>query len=138
MTDSGTLTVRVNLGRGAYPIEGATVLIQSEEETNAAQSYSVRTDRDGRTETVRLAAPRRELSLRPSPESTPYASYSIEITREGFYPMRIREVAIFPGVAATLPVNLIPLAEYDAESVFPRGNLRLDTSEGGVLGGGAV
>lgn len=138
MSDNGTLVVRVKLAEGAYPVEGATVLIRSENEADAAQSHSLRTDRNGSTPPLRLAAPQKGLSLLPSPSASPYTSYSAQITKPGFYPVTVRDISVFPGITATLPVNLIPLAESGSEEVYPRGNLRFDTAESGFVGGGAV
>ena len=36
---------------------------------------------------------------------------------------------MFPGIFTTLPVNMIPLAEFDPDRVYPRGNLQTDASE---------
>ncbi|HBJ18148.1 MAG TPA: hypothetical protein DDY70_00130 [Clostridiales bacterium] len=135
MTDYGTLTVRVGLGSGAYPIEGATVHIKGSDDDNADVVFSLETNRDGKTESVRLPTPKKSLSLVPDPASRPYSTYTVGITKSGFYPLTITDVAMFPGIFTTLPVNMIPLAEFDSARVYPRDTLNPDTSEDGTLGG---
>ena len=129
MTDYGTLVVRVGLGSGAYPIEGATVRIRGSDENNTDVVFSLETDRNGRTEGVRLPTPKKSLSFVPDPETKPSSDYTVEITKSGFYPLTVTDVTMFPGIFTTLPVNMIPLAEFDPDRVYPRGNLQTDASE---------
>lgn len=138
MTDYGTLAVRVGLGSGAYPLPGAIVRIKGSDDDNTGVVFSLETDSSGKTANVRLPTPKKSLSLAPEPEARPYSTYTVEITKEGYYPISVTDVAMFPGVFATLPVNMIPLAEFDSSRVFPRGNLNIDASEEGILGGDAT
>lgn len=136
MTDYGTLAVRVGLGNGAYPVSEVTVRIKGSDDDNAEIVFSLETDASGKTAGVRLPTPKKSLSLVPDPEARPYSTYTVEITKDGFYPLTVTDVAMFPGIFATLPVNMIPLAEFDPTRVYPRGNLNIDASEEGTLGGG--
>lgn len=136
MTDYGTLALRVTLGGGAYPVADAVVRIYGSDDDNADVVFSLMTDTDGKTEGVRLPTPKKSLSLVPDPEEIPYSTYTVEITKEGFYPLTITDVTMFPGIFTTLPVNMIPLAEFDSGRVYPRGNPKSDTSGQYAPGGG--
>ena len=112
---TGYLKVSVAGGGGAYPVQGAIVLIKSGE--GGGVIYSLRTDSSGQTVTVPLAAKEGELSESPG-NDMPYTVYSAEIIKDGYYRSFINEVRVFEGVSATLPVNLVPLGYGD----FPYGD----------------
>ena len=107
-TEYGTLAVSAE-GGGAIPIPDATVRIRGADEENRFTEYSLVTDRDGITERVSLPAPPRSLSLAPGAPEKPYASYDVEIIKEGFYTKRILGAAIFAGIDADIPVVMLPL-----------------------------
>ena len=77
-----------------------------------AVTTAVRTDRDGMTPPMTLAAPPRSASLAPG-QVTPYALYTVEAMREGFVPLTALHVTLFAGVPAVLPVALTPLPEKE-------------------------
>lgn len=112
----GFLTVRTFTAGGALPVEGSNVFIKGAEESNTAVRLSLLTDRSGMTEKVSLPAPAKSISLFPGGGEESYSSYDVEITKEGFYTKTIKNLPIFPGISATLPVNMLPLSLYDAES----------------------
>ena len=116
-TEYGTLAVSAE-GGGAIPIPDATVRIRGADEENRFTEYSLVTDRDGITDRVSLPAPPRSLSLAPGAPEKPYASYDVEIIKEGFYTKRILGAAIFAGIDADIPVVMLPLGVGDDGGVI--------------------
>ena len=116
-TEYGTLAVSAE-GGGAIPIPDATVRIRGADEENRFTEYSLVTDRDGITDRVSLPAPPRSLSLAPGAPEKPYASYDVEIIKEGFYTTRILGAAIFAGIDADIPVVMLPLGVGDDGGVI--------------------
>ena len=107
---------------GALPVEGASVRILGAEEANRGVAYSLITDLDGLTETVRLPAPSREYSMSPDPTEAPYSLYDLEISKDGYFPKRIYGVMIFAGVSSLQEINMIPSSD-NFPSDYPRGNV---------------
>ncbi len=106
----GYLKVRVFGADEAFPIEGAIVLISAANATSGENGVvrSLRTDMSGVTETVAL--PAKPVSLSEEPGAIdPFSVYNVEIKKDGYYTVNNINVPVFEGVAATLPVRLIPL-----------------------------
>ena len=122
MTDYGTLLVRTTTASGAYPVAGVNVSITGTSEIGKDVRFSVMTDENGTTQAILLPAPPRALSLSPESAETPYASYDVEIFKQGYYRKKLFDVAIFPGIASILPVNMIPSTPYNTEENAPRDN----------------
>ena len=121
LEDFGNFTARAYTA-GALPVEGAIVRILGAEEDNRTVAYSLLTDVDGLTETVRLPAPRKEYSMAPDPKMPPYSLYDLEITADGYFPKRIYGVMIFSGVNSLQEINMIPSSD-NFPSDYPRGNV---------------
>ena len=123
MANTGNMTVRVTLGGGAVPVEGATVIIRGSGEDTAMEPISLLTDRDGTTEPIALITPDKALSQAPGAVSLPYSVYDITVSKDGFYTKRISNLAMFSGINATLPVNLIPISRYQSYTDIPGADL---------------
>ena len=121
LTGLGTLTVRLFTAGGAAPVEGALVIISGADETNGTTRHSLITDVDGKTQAVELAAPLRANSLSPGSPGEIYSRYNVELSRDGYYSKIIRDVPVFAGVSATLPINMIPRSRYDNGDNLPSG-----------------
>lgn len=120
--DFGTLKIRATSASGAIPISGAIARITGGEESNRDIAKSLITDSDGITPKVKLPTPKRSYSLTPEDEESPFALYDVEVTAEGYFTKRIIGVAIFSGINAILPVNMIP--ESDSQDTnYPKGNV---------------
>lgn len=120
--DFGTLRIRATSASGAIPILGAIARITGGEESNRNVARSLITDSDGITPKVKLPTPKRSYSLTPEDEESPFALYDVEVTAEGYFTKRIIGVAIFSGINAILPVNMIP--ESDSPNAnYPKGNV---------------
>lgn len=113
-SDTAVLRVAVTTALGAQPLENALVTVSTAPDENGTRTllYAVRTDRDGMTPPMTLAAPPRSASLAPG-QVTPYALYTVEAVREGFVPLTALHVTLFAGVPAVLPVALTPLPEKE-------------------------
>ena len=120
--DFGTLRIRATSASGAIPIMGAIVRIMGGEEANQDVIKSLVTDNDGITPKVKLPTPKRSYSLTPEDEESPFALYDVDISADGYFTKRIIGVAIFSGINAILPVNMIPESESPLVN-YPKGNV---------------
>lgn len=123
---SATLVVQVSAAQGAYPIERATVIVESDDEYDRIVPTSAETDRDGNTPPFVLPTPPRIYSLSPNESEVAYATYRVFVSKTGYYSKIIRNLPMFEGVATTLPVNLIPDTLYDAMHDGPKNGDDLD------------
>ena len=126
--NNGYLIVNVVTARGAIPVPGASVTVYDTSDEGRPPVAVVFTDSAGKTEKLTLAAPARALSEQPG-NVKPFATYMIEIDKAGYYPVTKNDVPIFTGVTSIQPVDLMPLAEYDSDSVYPRYGLVTDEYE---------
>ncbi len=112
----GFLIVNVNTANGALPLEGARVTIYASSPTDGANLdsniiYTLKTDKNGKTEKVALQTKSKELSLSSS-NPIPYDSYNITVTRDGYYDSSYLGVPIFQGITSLQNASLIPLSEF--------------------------
>ena len=120
----GFLTVKVTTANGAIPIENAAVHISGydpkDEGTDTGDAiYSLRTDLSGRTDTVALNTKDAVLSNTPG-NITPFSTYNITVTADGYYESEKINVPIFQGITSIQNVELIPLSEFaDPYSATP-------------------
>lgn len=136
MSDIGSLFILVTEGGGGYPIEGARVRITGADEDDRGYDTTYLTDRSGTVGPIYLPAPAVAFSQVPDPKQNAYASYDVSVTADGFYRKDVNGVAIFSGIRANLPINLVPFSRYlpqDNRPDNPQTNL---PGNGGVAGGG--
>ena len=99
--------VRVTTARGAIPLEDAQVRIRREDPQDSGILYALRTDRDGLTKKVTLSTP--PLSNSESPQGgVPYATYGVDVFKEGYAPLSFHNVPVFPGVVSVQPAVMVP------------------------------
>ncbi len=107
--DEGYLQIRTVTAEGAVPLAGVLVLIKNPR-TNELLAQ-LRTDADGLTAAAPLRTVSRELSeVEGNP--TPYDTYDIEISLDGFYGVKSENVPVFGGITNLQTVSLIPLPEF--------------------------
>ena len=106
----GYIKIRASTASSAFPISGAVVQIRGSEEGSGGEEYSVVTGVDGTSVTIELSAPAFALSQSPNPAEQPYSTYEITATAEGYYPIRLSGVAVFPEVVSIIPLDFIPNA----------------------------
>lgn len=121
----GSLVVRTYLAEGALPVEGALVRVVSTDEGVVGEEHSRFTDVDGVTPEITLPAPLKALSTAPGAPEQPYYTYRVTVTKDGYYPKSVEEVAVFEGVMTALPVNMIARTDGGA----PAGTLNSISSE---------
>ena len=117
---AGYLIVRVSTALGAIPLEDALVTIRGAEQQNSDVIYSKRTNSSGVTERVSLSAPNIRESESPG-YPRPYAVYSVDISKPGYLPLRLENVAIFDSITSIQPAIMIPLTDNKyADSFTPK------------------
>ena len=126
MNQTGYLIVNVSTARGAIPLAGAAVTVMLDEPENSTVFTVLTTDTAGKTDRIELPAPDRSLSESPG-NAKPYATYTLQIDKEGYYSVTNAGVPVFAGITSIQPVEMLPLAEYDAGRVYPR--VGLDSAE---------
>ena len=99
---SGGLKIQAYGGSIADPVSNALVTVFDNENTGL---YTVYTDPDGETEILPLAAPTPAYSEAPEGEQ-PYFTYNAEIRADGYIPLRIEGIQIFPDVISLQPAVL--------------------------------
>lgn len=115
----GYLIVNVSTARGAIPLDGASVTVMYDEENNTSVFTVLTTDMSGKTPKIELPAPPRALSETPG-NTRPYATYALQIDKDGYYRITNTGVPIFSGITSIQPVEMIPLAEYNPDTTYPR------------------
>ena len=108
----GSLAVQVTAARGAVPVENALVVISEDGEDGAERMlFTLQTNRNGETQTVRL--PTYPLSLSQNPEffGKPYKDYTITTSKPGYYTVVNKNVPVFADRFSIQPVNMIALHE---------------------------
>ncbi len=112
--DTGYFQVNVTAQKNTFPIENATIQIRklSAPETMIEE---IKTDKNGQSEVVSLAAPPLEYSLEPE-SMEPYANYDILVEADGYESVNISGVQILPGQTALQEVSMIPVDKEDQTS----------------------
>lgn len=120
----GFLIVNVNTANGALPIEGARVTVYGANPNENGEPfldnnivYTLKTNRNGKTEKVALETKSKELSLSPN-NPFPYESYNITVTADGFYDASYLNVPVFQGITSLQGVSLIPLSEFSSPTDY--------------------
>ncbi len=116
-TDVGYLVVKVSTARGAIPLENAAVSIRGEGEDTGIL-YSLTTNSDGATERVSLPAPSRLSSETPG-NVKPFATYSIDVFKEGYLPLTFRGVPVFSSILSIQPAVMLPSPDGTRDERFP-------------------
>lgn len=124
MADIGQLKVQCFRGESAVPIDNCRVTInpttsdqvqninalgnKTTAPNNASASNintTLLTDSSGLTQVIDLSAPPLDYSQEPS-NNVPYSLYDVLVERDGFSPISIRGVQVFPQSTALQKVNL--------------------------------
>ncbi|MBQ7821504.1 MAG: hypothetical protein IJ391_04400, partial [Clostridia bacterium] len=127
---NGYLIVRVSAAGGTIPLEDAIVTVYNADNGESGIIATRFTDASGRTDKIALEAPLRALSESPDNGGVrPYAIYNVDVIKEGYYDSFNLEVPVFDGITSVLPVDMLPLSEYDSENVRPELGLVTDDRE---------
>ena len=120
-TSSGSMIISVYTAGGALPVSNALVTITGSEKETSGVISVLYTDQSGNTPKITLPAPPKNMSESPGAKK-PYATYNVDVDKDGFFPKRFINVPIFSGVTSVQPVNLSPFTEYVGEGLDPIGN----------------
>ena len=120
---SGNIKIRTYIASNAIPLEGVLVKIYGTDDYNRDVIYSLITDSNGLTKQMQLPTPPKSLSTSPGAIESPYAVYTVELAKEGFYPKIISNVPIFSDTTALLPIEMIPLVYSENGDITPQNNL---------------
>lgn len=117
----GLFLVRTTLYNEAMPIENVRIYIRRSSDRNIGNGFDSETDvspqnyevylisgKDGKTPEVRLSAPNVNSSFDRDITNLAYSRYDVYIEKEGFVPILVRGVQIFPDVTSELPLTLEP------------------------------
>jgi len=121
----GSLKIQVFAADDAMPVGLVDVKIHKCRKTGGDLLYDLKADQNGNTITVEMEAPPKEYSLEPGNTHQPFYCCDVEIpSAYGFSRTIIRDVQIFEGQTAILPVRLHPCPPEDPETpeeiVIPR------------------
>lgn len=106
--DRGKMQISVVQRGSRIPVENAQISISYTGDPSQVLEQ-VRTDANGQTETLELAAPPLEYSLEPG-GNQPYSEYNLQITAEGFETVTISGSEVLPDVTATQRVEMNSIA----------------------------
>ncbi len=117
----GTLIAEVKQEHGLLPISGAKVEVLSLE---TGETTSLMTDSSGRTQVISLPAPPLAASLTPDSPILPFSRYTVTASLEGYSPVRVVGVQVFPGVESIVPITMaphgVPASSAAQAVVFPK------------------
>ena len=106
----GYLIVRVSTALGAIPLEGALVTVRGTEAQTSDVIYSQLTNSSGITQKISLPAPNIKESESPG-YPRPYSLYSVDVSKDGYLPLKLENVAIFDSITSIQPAVMVPLAD---------------------------
>ena len=109
--DTAPLQVRVTAAGEAIPIDGALVVISSQNSGELTPEHTRITNNSGLTEPVLLPAIDPSLTQNPDTPFIPIV-YTVAVSAPGFYSTRTTDIPLYGGIPTTLPVLLIPLPEF--------------------------
>lgn len=108
--ETGRLRIDVTSTIGIQPIENATIQIYSGETLIGEFT----TDISGQTEAVVLVTPPFAYSQQPD-QPQPFAEYTIRVQAEGYRPVEVSDINVFPDETAVSPVQMQPLETSTGE-----------------------
>lgn len=115
--DMGKLQVQTTSAVGGIPVKNARITISYTAEPGSTLE-ELRTDANGQTETISIAAPPLEYSMKPD-QPQPYAEYTVHVEAEGYRPVNVDGTDIFSGQTALQNVRMEPLevSEQDLKNI---------------------
>ena len=112
---TGYIEVRVTTGRGAVPVEGASVIISSGGNGKKEIIRTLTTDSSGNTGKVALPAPKRS-GAQTEEALNDYSIYNVSVYFKSFFREESQDVPVFDGITSVQSFDLIPKPyEYDGQ-----------------------
>lgn len=110
MAEYGFITARVFTSRGQIPISGASVVIESSDNSSILGARI--TDDNGLTAPVRVETPAKAMSTQPGNE-LPFTSVNVRVSHPMYYTYYVRDAQVFEGQTSLQVAELIPIEEND-------------------------
>lgn len=107
---NGMLVVQVFTADQTLPISDATVIVSKSGENGETLVRMMKTNENGKTETIKLPAPPAENSLSPG-NTNMFNKHNIRVDYPGYYTTENLDVPIFEGRTSIQPISLVPLPE---------------------------
>lgn len=105
------VSLAVDIG---MPASGALVRITPRGDASVVYEELI-SDSSGQTPTIDLPAPPVDYSMNPS-DQKPYSEYDVSVNMEGYEPVQVDGVQIFPDTTSYLDIDLTPVANYGSET----------------------
>lgn len=105
----GYIVVKVSTARGVIPLENAAVIIRGDTPDTSGIIHSTSTNSDGLTERITLPTPAKSLSGAPE-NIKPYATYNIDVFKDGYIPLYFRNVPVFASILSVQPAVMVPIS----------------------------
>lgn len=106
----GSLVVLVTTSDGGYPLEGAVVSVYNEEGTEKfIKTKTLYTDRDGKTQVIRLPAPVLTPEQLYECKIRPYNVYTVAVEYPQFYTNIHKDVQVYAGIESIVNSFMMPL-----------------------------
>lgn len=110
MSEYGFVTARVFTSRGQIPIEGASVVVETADNSSVLGARI--TDKNGLASPVRIQTPPKDLSVSPGGDE-PFAMVSIRVSHPMYYTYYVQNVQVFSGQTSLQNAELVPIEEND-------------------------
>ncbi len=110
----GYLIMQARTAHDAVPLADVHVQILDDMENVI---YELTTDENGETQSVPLETLDKSFSKNQYFSGTPYVSYHVTAKKAGFHSLSVRDIPIFDGETAILPLSLVPLQERQTAPV---------------------
>ncbi len=110
LNDIGQIQVIVTTADSAIPLPGASVSIFSKYHGEYQMQRLLTTNDNGQTAIINVPAPDRALAQSPS-KVVPFEEYFVTVRYTGYFPVTDKELQVFGGAIAILPLRLVPLPE---------------------------
>jgi len=123
---TGNLVIRARTADEALPISNVRIRLKDQQ---GRLLYDLLTDDSGEVGSVLLFAVDRSLSMDPNYQGTPYTTYDLEASAEGFVQLNIHDVQIFDGETAIQTITLLPLPDGQRVNYSQIINIRKHTVE---------
>lgn len=122
-TDEGQLQIEISAAERSLPIPFADIMVVRLEDDGRQMVRQLQTDDSGNSPVIELPAPPRILSEAPGDGEIPYGVYTVAVSHPYYYTTIVRDVQIFAGQRALLPVTMIPLTEKATNLLTPNRNI---------------
>lgn len=107
---NGMLIVQVFTADQTLPVSDATVMVSKSGEEGETLVRMMKTDKNGKTEAIKLPAPPAENSLTPG-NTDLFNKYNIRVDYPRYYTTENLDVPIFEGQTSIQSISLVPLPE---------------------------